>query len=145
MLIPAAMQWARIIEARQELEAELSGRRLVYRKQLGRLYMGGLRKSLRDDYPLLSPRFVGRLERRARRAAMIAEHAEGGLVGVIYGGRDCDGFEAYHGDVLPASVIALEYLLDIADHNEGFFRWELCSPREAREHGYQILRGGWNE
>jgi hypothetical protein len=145
MIQIAAIQFRELIQARNRAGSELADLKPKGRRQFARLWIGGMRESLRRDYPMLSPRFEGRLEHRARRAAMIAEHSEGGLVGIIYGGRDCDGFEAYQGDVIPASVIALEYVLDIADHGEGFFGWELCSPQKAREHGYVIARGGWDE
>ena len=102
------------------------------------------RDNLRRDYPLARPTLQGRLERRQALAQLIGTVAVNGKVGIVHGGRDCDGVEAYQGDVIPATTIAVERHLDIFDNgSEGPWGWHLCTPADAQEHGYRQVRGGW--
>ena len=102
------------------------------------------RKTLRRDYPLARPTLQGRLERREALSQLISTVAVDGRIGIVHGGRDCDGYEAYQGDVIPATTIAVERHLDIFDNSlEGPWGWHLCSPADAQEHGYRQVRGGW--
>lgn len=102
------------------------------------------RENLRRDHPLARPTLQGRLERREALAQCIALVAQDGRVGIVHGGRDCDGYEAYRGDVIPATTIAVERHLDIFDNSlEGPWGWHLCSPADAQEHGYRLVRNGW--
>ena len=102
------------------------------------------RETLRRDYPLARPNLQGRLERREALAHLIGTVAVDGRVGIVHGGRDCDGVEAYRGEVIPAITIAVERLLDIVgDSAEGPWGWHLCSPADAQDHGYRLVRGGW--
>jgi hypothetical protein len=102
------------------------------------------RETLRRDYPLARPTLQGRLERRQALAQLISTVAVDGRVGIVHGGRDCDGVEAYQGDVIPATTIAVERHLDIFDNSfEGPWGWHLCTPADAQEHGYRLVRNGW--
>ena len=102
------------------------------------------RDNLRRDYPLARPTLQGRLERREALSQLISTVAVDGRVGIVHGGRDCDGVEAYQGDVIPATTIAVERHLDIFDNSfEGPWGWHLCTPADALEHGYQLVRNGW--
>jgi len=102
------------------------------------------RETLRRDYPLARPTLQGRLERREALAQLISTVAVDGRVGIVHGGRDCDGVEAYRGEVIPAITVAVERILDIAgDSAEGPWGWHLCTPADAQEHGYRQVRGGW--
>ena len=102
------------------------------------------RETLRRDFPLARPTLQGRLERREALAQCIALVAQGGRVGVVHGGRDCDGVEAYRGEVIPAITIAVERLLDREEESaEGPWGWHLCSPADAQDHGYRLVRNGW--
>jgi len=102
------------------------------------------RENLRRDFPLYRPDLQGRLERRQALAQLIGTVAVDGRVGIVHGGRDCDGVEAYQGDVIPATTIAVERHLDIFDNSfEGPWGWHLCTPADAQEHGYRLVRNGW--
>ena len=102
------------------------------------------RENLRRDFPLYRPDLKSRLERREALAQCIALVAQDGRVGIVHGGRDCDGVEAYRGEVIPAITVAVERLLDIVgDSAEGPWGWHLCSPTDAQEHGYRLVRNGW--
>ena len=102
------------------------------------------RENLRRDHPLARPTLQGRLERREALAQCIALVAQDGRVGIVHGGRDCDGVEAYRGEVIPAITIAVERLLDREEEcAEGPWGWHLCSPADAQEHGYRLVRNGW--
>ena len=102
------------------------------------------RETLRRDYPLARPTLQGRLERREALSQLISTVAVDGRVGIVHGGRDCDGVEAYRGEVIPAITVAVERILDIVgDSAEGPWGWHLCSPADALEHGYQLVRNGW--
>lgn len=102
------------------------------------------RETLRRDYPLARPTLQGRLERREALSQLISTVAVDGRIGIVHGGRDCDGYEAYQGDVIPATTIAVERHLDIFDNSlEGPWGWHLCTPADAQEHGYRQVRGGW--
>ena len=102
------------------------------------------RETLRRDYPLARPTLQGRLERREALSQLISTVAVDGRVGIVHGGRDCDGVEAYRGEVIPAITVAVERLLDIVgDSAEGPWGWHLCTPADALEHGYQLVRNGW--
>ena len=102
------------------------------------------RETLRRDYPLARPTLQGRLERREALSQLISTVAVDGRVGIVHGGRDCDGVEAYQGDVIPATTIAVERHLDIFDNSfEGPWGWHLCTPADAQEHGYRLVRNGW--
>jgi len=102
------------------------------------------RETLRRDFPLARPTFQSRLERREALAQLISTVAVDGRVGIVHGGRDCDGVEAYRGEVIPAITIAVERLLDLEEESaEGLWGWHLCSPADAQEHGYRQVRGGW--
>ena len=102
------------------------------------------RENLRRDFPLYRPDLQGRLERREALAQLISTVAVDGRVGIVHGGRDCDGVEAYQGDVIPATTIAVERHLDIFDNSlEGPWGWHLCTPADAQEHGYRLVRNGW--
>ena len=102
------------------------------------------RENLRRDHPLARPTLQSRLERREALAQCIALVAQDGRVGIVHGGRDCDGVEAYRGEVIPAITIAVERLLDREEEGaEGPWGWHLCSPADAQEHGYRLVRNGW--
>jgi len=102
------------------------------------------RETLRRDFPLYRPDLKSRLERREALAQCIALVAQDGRVGIVHGGRDCDGVEAYRGEVIPAITIAVERLLDLEEESaEGPWGWHLCSPADAQEHGYRLVRNGW--
>ena len=102
------------------------------------------RETLRRDYPLARPTLQGRLERREALSQLISTVAVDGRIGIVHGGRDCDGYEAYQGDVIPATTIAVERHLDIFDNSlEGPWGWHLCSPADAQDHGYRLVRNGW--
>ena len=102
------------------------------------------RDNLRRDFPLARPTLQGRLERREALSQLISTVAVDGRVGIVHGGRDCDGVEAYRGEVIPAITVAVERILDIVgDSAEGPWGWHLCTPADALEHGYQLVRNGW--
>jgi len=102
------------------------------------------RDVLRRDYPLARPDLRGRLGRREDMARAIAALAVDGEVGIIHGGRDCDGAESYRGDVLPACAMLIEHHIDIFEYSaEGHWGYELCTPAEAREHGFVHVRSQW--
>ncbi len=91
-------------------------------------------------------RFVGRILKRdelkrggdrlaaqADFAKRIADHAEGGKVAIVHGGRDCDGVES-HGlvHILPATVVhADRFLNEIHEWAEGPTWWNLEKPSIA--------------
>lgn len=102
------------------------------------------REVLRRDYPLARPDLRGRLGRREDMARAIAALAVDGEVGIIHGGRDCDGAESYRGDVFPACAMIVEQFIDRTEAwADGQWGWELCSPAEAREHGFVHISSQW--
>ena len=102
------------------------------------------RDNLRSAFPLYRPTLRGKLGRREDLARAINAVAVDGEVGIIHGGRDCDGAESYRGDVLPAYAMLIERHIDIFEYSaEGHWGYELCSPAEAIEHGFVHLRSQW--
>ena len=80
-----------------------------------------------------SKRGVDRLAAQADFAKRIADHAEGGKVAVVHGGRDCDGVE-FHGlvHILPATAVHVDrFLNEIHECAEGPTWWNLERPSVA--------------
>lgn len=102
------------------------------------------RDNLRSAFPLHRPTLRGKLGRREDLARAINAVAVDGEVGIIHGGRDCDGAESYQGDVFPACAMIVEEFVDRTEAwAEGHWGWELCPPAEAREHGFVHIRSQW--
>ena len=124
--------WRSLLDAQAAVAQEING---VQRgSPLARIWVGNLRRRVRQEFPALSPNCRGKLERRAALAQTIAANAEGGEVGIYIHDGDCDGVRAGRPYVLPAQPFAVERFIDQrADWAEVYFSAEIMPPSEARE------------
>jgi len=124
--------WRSLLDAKAAVAAEINGAKLG--STLGRILVGNQRRRVRQEFPALSPKCRGKLERRAALAQTIAANAEGGEVGIYIHDGDCDGVRAGRPYVLPAQPFAVERFSDQReDWAEVYFSVEIIPPSEARE------------
>jgi hypothetical protein len=124
--------WRSLLDAKAAVAAEINGAKLG--STLGRILVGNQRRRVRQEFPALSPKCRGKLERRAALAQTIAANAEGGEVGIYIHDGDCDGVRAGRPYVLPAQPFAVERFIDQReDWAEVYFSVEIIPPSEARE------------
>ena len=124
--------WRSLLDAQAAVAQEING---VQRgSPLARIWVGNLRRRVRQEFPALSPKCRGKLERRAALARTIAANAEGGEVGIYVHDGDCDGVRAGRPYVLPAQPFAVERYIDQREEwAEVYFSVEIIPPSEARE------------